>query len=160
MKFLANLVIIMAYMLLAGCQSDPFAGDYTTGRPKFTDVPGTYRLERQTITENPLSKADMKATLTLNADGTFIMRNVPNLLGDTGKYVINEKITCRGKWDIQVVGGVDNGLGREKKHWGISLQNAPDNLSTIGLMNDAPPYKLIVNNDDPDLGKAIIFSKK
>jgi hypothetical protein len=160
MKLLSP-VTILVLCLFASCQYDPFAGDLTTRRPGFTDVLGTYRLTKQTINEKELSKADSAAYIKLIANGTFIVSNLPNLLGDTGKYVSAQGlISSKGKWNIDVVGGVDNGIGHEKWNWGIVLTNMPDDLATIGFTGDSPPYGLMITNDDPDLGRVIVFSKK
>jgi hypothetical protein len=157
MKRIITIVTAMFLLVIAGCQYDPYAGDYTTERPKLSDIKGIYKFEQQTIIDSLDTKRTRNTIIFLKADGTFIANNIPDVINAVED---KESISANGKWDLEEIGGVDNGLGHEKKCWGVKLSNMPDGFTYWGLMNNSPPYKLMVNFDDPDLGEVMIFVKK
>ncbi|TWJ02428.1 hypothetical protein JN11_01400 [Mucilaginibacter frigoritolerans] len=68
-------------------------------------------------------------------------------------------ITSKGKWRIEIIGGVDNG-GVAQNNWGVILTDMPASLQYIGFMNEKPPYKLIITYGDPDEGAVSIYKKQ
>lgn len=135
--------------------------DYTTKRPEFTDVLGTYKFEKQTfLQESYIFKEAPTSFITLRADGTFIANNVLSTTGDRGKCISKNGLVCAsGKWSMKI-DSVQTSWGNKKPHWGITLTSVPGSLNFIGFLNSSPPYKLIVNYDEPDLDQVMIFSKK
>jgi len=119
---------------------------------------GTYEFERQTVCEGDVLPGGTHASIALNRDGSFQMKNVPDLT-DTRDCGGNKLITARGQWTMETVGSVDNGWGHPKSAWGLALTGNSGNAS-IGFMGDETPYKLIFTYGDPDEGAVMIFSRK
>jgi hypothetical protein len=121
-------------------------------------VIGVYQFKEQTISQASIDKLGQKATIVLNSDGSYQANNIPNVFGganaESHKY-----ISATGKWKIEIIGSVDNGWGHPKSHWGVTLTSIDQSLTSIGLMGDKTPYKLIVTFDDPDSGEVMIFQK-
>jgi hypothetical protein len=142
-----------------GCQYDPYATDLTIKEPALKDIFGTYYFEEQTVRNIDGLMAKKDASINLNADGTYLMTNIPDLTGKQNMKDI-KLISAWGQWEMTTVSGVDNGWGHVKQAWGIRLTAVTESLSTIGFMGEAPNYKLIITYGDPDAGTVMIFAKK
>ena len=149
-------MLLIISLWFTACQYDPYADDFTTKKPKMSDLPGRYYLTELTITDASLNKTDSLANICLNADGTYTASGIPNV---TGGIADTTPISAAGKWNLDTIGEVGR-LPGDKWQWGFRLSNIDANYSTVGLMYESPPYKLIINFDDPDLGKVMIFTKK
>ncbi|QEM13039.1 hypothetical protein [Mucilaginibacter rubeus] len=130
----------------------------TTEQPKREDIVGVYQFKEQTISEIPIDKRGVKATITLKPDGTYQAQDIPNVFGaaaaENHKY-----ISAKGTWKIETIGSVDTGLGHPKPNWGITLTSIDESLTNIGFTGSEAPYGLIVTFDDPDLGMVMLFKK-
>ena len=142
-------------MLLVGCQFDPYANDFTIQKPKFNNVIGVYKFDQQTIGSDSITNKAKYGSITLNADSTFEAVNVPNAVNDA----FGGMVTSKGKWRIEIIGGVDNN-GVAQNNWGVILTDMPTPLQYIGFMNEKPPYKLIITYSDPDEGAVAIYKKQ
>ena len=60
MKVVVNSIIFVLLMVISSCQSDPYAGDFTTRQPNKSDVIGIYQFKEQTISEAPIDKPAKK----------------------------------------------------------------------------------------------------
>jgi hypothetical protein len=159
MRIITRALMFLMLGIISGCQFDPYAGDLTTEQPKMEDVIGVYQFKEQTISQVPIDKLGLKATIILKSDGTYQANNIPNVFGgQSAEY--NKHISANGKWKIETIGSVDNGWGHAKSHWGITLTSIDESLTSIGFMGGKNPYNLIVTFDDPDLGEVMIFSKR
>jgi len=158
MKLAINLILISIIFFFAGCDTTPYVDDYTRHRPSFVDVVGIYQYEQETIHES--DTIHYPATIVLKADGKFEAHGIPDLVND-GKshYDKDSLISSSGEWKIEV-DSVTTAWRKKIPHWGIKLTSMPESLSFVGFMGDAPPYKMIVNYDDIDLGQVMIFSKR
>lgn len=123
-----------------------------------TDLPGRYYLTELTVNDAHLTKTDSLANICINADGTYEASGIPDVMGGNAGTVY-KIIAGTGKWSLDTIGEVGGLLG-DKWQWGIRLSNIDASYSTVGLMYDTPPYKLIITFDDPDLGQVMIFTKK
>jgi hypothetical protein len=161
MKPVAVSFAIILLLFVTGCGFDgSYMGNYTVDRPQISDIVGTYKFEEQTIHESLQYKEAASSFITLNKDGTFIANNVLNLAGDTGKYTSKDGlINVSGKWQLKL-DSVQTSSGNKKAHWGVALTPAPESISFVGFLGNSPPYKLIINYDDPDLNQVMLFSKK
>ena len=158
MKLSINLISISLTLFFTGCNTTPYIDDYTTQRPNFVDIVGTYRFEKETIHET--NTINYRATIEIGADGKFEASGIPDMANDGKDYCDkNGLISSIGKWSM-AIDSVETNRGAKMPHWGIKLTSMPESVSFIGFMGSTPPYKMIVNYDDPDLGKAMIFSKK
>jgi hypothetical protein len=153
MKSLALFAI--ALLFATSCQYDPYAGDMTTVKPKFSQAVGLYQFDSQTFGSESLNK-DLKASyIILNKDSTFKAVNVPMVTYD--KY--NGTVSGNGKWHIEVIGGI--GGGKEiKDEWGIYLDGLPEYVKYVGFVGEHFPYNLMITYGDPDEGAIAIFKRK
>jgi hypothetical protein len=159
-KTTINFIIIIMLTSLISCDDGQYMGDYTSQRPQFLDVLGTYKFKEQTIQESLTFKEANTSFITLKADGSFIANNILNLMGDTSKYVSKQGlIITTGRWKLDV-DSVETSWGTKKPHWGIRLTSAPESISFIGFLGSSSPYELIVNYSDPDLNEVMLFKKK
>ena len=149
------LVGISAFVI--GCQNDPYTGDLSTTKPKRNDIPGVYKLVKQTLNESGIDSVPKVGLVVLNSDGTYLADSLPNYIEGEGSKPF---VSSRGLWELTTVNGVDNGWGHPKDNWVILLKNIDDNFSRIYLSRDKPPYDLLFNFDDFDFGKLMIFKKK
>lgn len=141
---------------MAGCQFDPYAGDFTTEQPK-KDVIGIYQFKEQTISDFPIDKVGKQATIVLNSDGTYTANDIPNVFKGADAET-RRHISAAGNWKIGEISGIDNG-GGTKSQWGITLTGIDESLTNIGFTGNKAPYGLIVTFDDPDLAEVMIFRK-
>jgi hypothetical protein len=96
----------------------------------------------------------------LAADGTFVATNVPPFVfGAPPITSLSSLVSRRGSWQLGGVGGVDNGSGRTKTHWGVYLKSKAPQLQSPGFTGDKPPYGLIFTIGDPDSGTVMILEK-
>ena len=93
----------------------------------------------------------------INQDGTYEFKNIPDFKG-IFDHEFKGLVNASGEWSIETIGTVGDGQGNMKKHWGLVLTGATEELSRIGFMDNAP-YKLIIGFGDPDEGKAMIFKR-
>jgi hypothetical protein len=153
--------MVIACIILAGCQRSPFADQYTTSRPREEDVTGQYVFSRDTVTWGK-SAAIKNCRIELRADRTFIATNVPRAeFPGRGSDYLGDLINASGTWRIDNVGGGEDWRGKVVTHWGISFEatSANVNVQDAGFTGHKPPYGLIFSFDDPDSGLAVFLRK-
>jgi len=150
-------LLIFAILILMSCQYAPYADDETTKKPIWNDVIGAYKFEKQTVTNDLSDYTTSKSIITLNTDSTFKAVSLPNFSG-TSDFYYQGNISAKGRWNIEIVGGVSKWKGTESV-WGLQLTSLIPNLQSMSFMGDKPPYKLLVTYGDPDGGAVMIFSK-
>ena len=159
-----RIVLLFAFMvLIQGCQYDPHAQLYTTDKPKESDVVSLYTLTSQSVTRDGLAVMQgHPCFIELRADGTFIATNVPPLmLGHSpDANFFSTLISGSGTWHFADVGGVGDGSGTVKTHWGVDMDSAAAHFMPVGLSGAKSPYGLIYTLGDPDEGMALILEKK
>jgi len=98
----------------------------------------------------------------LASDGSFVAANVPpsSPLADVDGHIFSKLLGGSGRWRIDAVGGIDNGLAHEKTHWGVYLDSPTANIRPAGLTGTKFPYGLVFNLGDPDSGKAMILERQ
>lgn len=159
-----NLILIMTLVtIMTGCQYDPYADKYTVVEPTDNDVIGTYEYDFQTV-DHSVDKEKLKrsgATITINEDKTYKIEKLP-YFKEVGvlTYKFDKQISISGTWTIQEIGAVDFGNGNIKKHWGLILESAPDELKYAGLMGTEKPNGIIFGFGDPDSGEVMTLNKK
>jgi hypothetical protein len=159
-------VLILTFLMatiFAGCQYDPYAHKYTTEEPRNSDLIGTYIIENQTV---DLQIKDFKDStgktvapkIEILQDGKYKVENLPYFKGFDP--IFSGLITTEGTWDKTIVGGIGDGNGNIKKHWGMRLNGLQIEIQNAGLMNKNSPYKIIFGFGDPDAGDVMIFKRK
>ncbi len=152
-----NLFLILAALVLNGCQYDPHAHLYTTSEPKTQDVVGTYILDLFHLPPEAGS-AHPDVVVELRADGTFAATNVPPwAIEAPSTNFFASLISGTGQWQKDILGTLDPG----RKHiWGVRLQTSNSRFHPANLTGDKPPYGLIFTLGDPDSGHAVILKRK
>ncbi|AMR34245.1 hypothetical protein A0256_23725 [Mucilaginibacter sp. PAMC 26640] len=119
---------------------------------------GIYKFEEQSISIEPEAfpqKETAASSINIQAGGTYKAVHVPNVFqrfdSDDPDY-----IDAEGTWKIDTL---EASWKHSKPCYGIRLSKMPEGFASMYLMGDQRPYKLIRTDDDPSLGKAIIFSK-
>jgi hypothetical protein len=149
--------------LLTACQYSPYADKYTVVEPTDKDVIGTYEFDFQTV-DYSVDKEKLKESrpkILINSDKTYKIEGLP-YFKEVGilNYKFDKQISVSGTWTIEQVGSVDFGNGNIKKHWGLRLESAPDELQYAGLMGTERPDGIIFGFGDPDEGDVMMFGKK
>ena len=148
------IAIVALLTLLTSCQYDPYADDMTVKQPKFNDIIGTYKFEKQTIVPDSLIKIAKSATIVLSADNTFKFINIPNTVDDNFLGFVN----CSGKWLLES-SGLPKTEDSSVPQFYFNLKGVPESLQDITFLGEQPPYKMIITYGDPDEGAVVIFDK-
>lgn len=155
--------ILTLTTIMTGCQYDPYAGKYTVVEPTENDVIGTYEYDFQTIDytvdKEGIEKSGPK--IIINSDKTYKIEKIP-YFKKVGimRYKFEKQISISGTWTIQEIGAVDFGNGNIKKHWGLILESAPDELKYAGLMGPEKPDGIVFGFGDPDSGEVMTLNRK
>lgn len=152
--------IITLLTITTSCYS-PYADESLTIEPTNEDVIGSYEFDFQTV-DNSLDKEELKkGQLIINSNKTFEIVELPAF--ETIKpmtYKFGKQISLTGSWTIGTIGTIDFGSGGLKKHWGLILDSAPDELKYAGLMGKEKPTGVMFTFGDPDSGEVIMLKKK
>jgi hypothetical protein len=156
-----TLLCMVAMALLQGCQYDPYAHTFTTEQPQTNAVVGRYVLRDQTVVSGGLSAMQGRpCVVELSADGTFVATNVPPFVfGAPPLNSLSSLVSDRGTWRLDSVGGVDNGTGKIKTHWGAHLDSQSFQIQSPGFTGNKPPYGLIFTIGDPDSGTVMVLER-
>lgn len=163
-KGMRKLILLLTITtLLTVCQHSPYAGKYTVVEPTDKDVTGTYEFDFQTVDYSIESEkiTGNKPKILINPNKTYKIDGLPYFkeLGVL-HYEFNSQITLSGTWTIVQVGSVDFGNGNIKKHWGLRLESAPNELQYAGLIGIEKPEGIVFGFGDPDEGDVMMFNKK
>ncbi len=151
-----NILLVLAAVILAGCQYDPHGHLYTTSEPKDADIVGTYILDRFDLPAD-ISIAHHDVEVELHVDGTFTATNVPPWkTGTPDKAFFPSLLSGTGKWEKDALGTLDPST---KPIWGVYLRTPDDRFHPANFTGDQPPYGLIFTLGDPDSGHAVILKK-
>ena len=117
------LVFTMLWLVIPGCQGDPYVDWSTTTEPKMADVAGRYLLTNQTVQTGGLSVLEGNPSIIeLRGDGTFTATHVPARESDPeSDQFFSTQVSASGTWKIDVVGSIANGDQPPKKHSGIQF---------------------------------------
>jgi hypothetical protein len=118
-------------------------------------------LKEQTVVSGGLSAMQGQPCIVeLAADGTFSATNVPPFVfGAPPITLLSSLVSGKGTWRLDSVGGVGNGTGKTKTHWGVHLDSQSPQIDSPGFTGDKPPYGLIFTIGDPDSGTVMILEQ-
>jgi hypothetical protein len=177
---------MLAFVLLVSGCGDPYATDFTRGKPDPNEIPGLYAMTPSTLrmVRERMNYPAVDTMLVLRSDSTFELKNMPDcwagLSGnpngrfDNGKgtWSIRERTTA-GKinwWEIDL--NFENSLGiTSVKPWDYTITERDGTVKVIdgrtqryghsaNLIGQAPPYVIRFNVGDPDSGVGLEFEKK
>ena len=128
--------------------------------PKRADIAGVYELtsEAREFLRNGKGYTSLPAaTIEFAADGTLIVRDLPDCLVDGFGESHGRFLSGRGTWDIE----------KAFVGYGINLVISPgDSLPAGGYVGPwvtirrrSPPYDLEMNVGDPDSGQRVRYQK-
>ena len=163
-----DLLAIVLFLLLTACQYDPHAHTYTTHKPSIEEITGEYELSEIYMERYSPGIRDKIKTLQeppfirITADGRFKAIRFPYFseVREGFEYRFENFRNVEGRWEIAVVGGIGDGSGTIKGHYGIRLAGLPVHLSSLGFTGTKRIDGLILGFGDPDSGDAIMFKKK
>lgn len=153
-------LLVLACLLFAGCQHDPWANKFLTAQPAENDVVGTYVVDSDSEKRNikrptgPLP-VNRSAQIVLSAHHKARFTHVPaDYRGETAC-----SITGQGSWRLGKNDSFSVVIAR--------IVNEEPNSSCKGdfgfelmLYGKMPPYKLHITIGDPDSGDAVQFEKQ
>jgi hypothetical protein len=147
--------VLAAVVLLAGCQYDPFAHEFTSRRPTEESVIGRYvpdddskaRLRtRFNIEVSP------RCEFVLKRDQTFVAQSLPDCWFHTFDCLAGSD-RWEGSWTLQ----------QHQDWWAVALQitsrnGVPTSYHMPVMLRGGPrPYLLHLTIGDPDSGDALAF---
>lgn len=148
-------LLALAFLLLGGCQFDPYSSEYTRKQPVVAALPGTYALDAETKAwySREVQPAVPPAMLELRRDGTFQLRNAPDCFHriECGRGVIS----LAGKWQVEHL----------DETWSLSFDVSEENqrparyFTTGELRSQEPPYLVHFIVGDPDSGRGVAFER-
>jgi len=162
-------IVIFSCSLLAGCKVPPLLSypriwDYTRTKPKDTDLVGTYKvLKLRLPTELNRSVRERESTITLKADRTAILTDVPMFDG------FGDTLVCRlsGSVNWELDQGFSGGLG-----WSLNFQhyqpatkpttsecNYESTVWSMDILSRHAPYRLYATVGDPDSDTGVEFER-
>ena len=153
---LSILALALFAVVTVACAS-PYAHLLTTQQPSAADLVGVYVYRLHSLPDLDFKRLPGgPPRLELRADGTFAARNLPrNGFASTTFTSVASPI---GRWTIQTTGSVETWRGL-KEVWGIGFGGL-DVLDPVSLSGDAPPYGIIAQFDDPDLGYVLMLRRE
>ena len=160
------LITLLICFLFVGCNipifSYPRFWDYTKAKPKDADLVGSYRVLKVRLSgELARMVTEKKSQITLNADHTAILTDVPEF------DEFGEKLECRlsgsAKWKLD--DGINSGSG-----WSVAFQDYhpsfkmtipgcgfEDTTWGISILSRHAPYRLYESVGDPDSDTGIEY---
>ena len=151
-------ILLSGVVLLAGCQYDPFAHEFTSRRPVEDSVVGRYVPDDETL-ERLRTRFEIEvssdAAFVLNSDKTFVAQYLPHCWFNTFDCVSGSE-AWKGSWALQ----------QHQDWWTVALhitsRNSHPTSYHMPLMirGEAPPYLLHLTIGDPDSGDALAFRRK
>jgi len=153
---------MLTFLLLVGCQHDPWANRFLTAQAADEDVAATYVIDadsqKRTI-KLPLSKGsfpiDHSARIVLSSDHKAELVHVPE--DYLGKGACS--VTGRGSWRL----GKNDSFSVVRATIVNEEPNSPckgDVSYELMLYGKKSPYKLHITIGDPDSGDAVQFEKQ
>ena len=150
-----TIALLLALGALA-CQYNPFAHEFTHDKPSANEIVGVYRLDQESrnMLRGRFKIEPPQATFTLNADGTFEIRDIPSC------WRIDNTCTTKtedasGTWQI----------GEDQEWWSVRLRctklsgRGDDYGIPAKIRGDKAPRLLHFTVGDPDAGEALAFQR-
>jgi hypothetical protein len=150
-----NRSVLPAIVLLAGCQYNPFAHEFTSRRPDHETVIGRYMPDDETkrrLRSRFAIEVSPECEFVLNSDRTFVARRLPHCWYKTFDCGPGTE-TWEGTWAIE----------KNQDWWAIGLHltsrngEPTDYHMPLMLRREAPPYLLHLTIGDSDSGDALAF---
>ena len=143
------------------------AGPNTRTKPNLQDLVGVYRPTREKFRfiRKGNSLSIHETSLTLHADGSFEMKDIPAEWFDWSSEAKSRLGSGSGKWELD-----SHKYGRIR-HWGLELsftssegltstsRNGRFVYSMLSLRKQKPPYDIYMTLGDPDGGRGLQFER-
>jgi hypothetical protein len=145
-------------LLMAACQYDPFAHEFTKARPAEHSLVGTYVPDEETserLRKSLNVQLQPATALTLNQDHTFEARNLPNCWIGPSLDCVAGTESWSGTWSL-----------KQSQEWwaiGLHLRSRNGEKTDFGMVamlrGEHPPYLVHLTIGDPDSGDALAFQR-
>jgi hypothetical protein len=155
-------MLMLSFLLLVGCQHDPWANRFLTAHAADEDVAGTYVIDadsQKRTVKLPLGSGsfpiDHSARIVLSSDHKAEFVHVPE--DYLGKAACS--VTGRGSWRL----GKNDSFSVVRASIVNEEPNSPckgDVAYELMLYGQKSPYKLHITIGDPDSGDAVQFEKQ
>jgi hypothetical protein len=151
--------IVAAVLLLAGCQYDPFAHEFTNAQPRESAIVGRYVPDEETTErlKTALGVTVSHATsIAINPNHTFIATELPRCWIGQDFECAEGTETWTGTWSLR----------QHQEWWSVQLHITSRNGQPTSygmpamLRHEQPPYLVHLTIGDPDLGNALAFERR
>lgn len=148
-------LVLIAIVLLSGCQYDPYAYEYTSRQPNQESVIGRYVPDdesKQRLRTRFGIELSPDCEFVLNDNQTFVARSLPHCWYQTFECGPGPE-SWSGTWAVE----------KDQEWWAVGLHvNSRNGVPTgyymsATLRREAPPYLLHLTIGDPDSGDALAF---
>jgi hypothetical protein len=146
-------LFLLPLLLFTGCPAvDTREFDFTRSKPKPSEVVGTWTPDQKSIDDirNRGRYTNIHPTVTLRADGTFSIRDMPDWWSDGSGDSHGTGEALDGKWSFEQQKEVWN-------VWVISLQTPM--FRSVHLYRQKAPFALFIGVGDPNDANAMIFER-
>ena len=154
-----SILIAVAALVLARCQYDPFAHEFTNARPQESAIVGRYVPDRETtdiLRESLRVQVSDRAALAINADHSFVATELPRCWIERSSDCAAGTETWAGTWSLR----------QNQEWWAVQLHITARNgrPTSYGfpamLRRESPPYLVHFTIGDPDSGDALAFERR
>ena len=147
---------LLITLFVVACTSHP------SEKPSVAEMVGTYEMDEKSVamlrSEKGYSTTDRSPSIQLLADGSLVIKDLPDCYTDGFGQSHGKYYQGNGKWKIEES---DSGFG-------VSLAIAPGgslasgiyHASTIIIVGKKPPYSLWFGIGDPDQDEFITYVRK
>jgi hypothetical protein len=147
-----RLVVTMVAAGLSACQYDPYTMSYARKRPDEASLVAVWTPTADTARALATSpSAHLKPRIEIRADGTISIRDTPDAWRSMAETDSGSGVNFEGRWKLK---------RQQDTWWDITLEGRTWNCSgCLGIMNQEPPYILVLRYGDPDGGKGHEFER-
>jgi hypothetical protein len=135
-------------VLAVACQVAPYTSEYVRAKPAEAVLVGTWTPTEATakaIAESPYRK--LKPRIVVRANGAISFVEMPSLWRSDASSELGRAEDFEGSWALEHY---------QESWWGVRLRSEQRDCSgRLGILNQSPPYILVVRYDDPDAGHGL-----
>jgi len=147
----STLICVLALIATCACQFDPYTLSYAKTRPNVKDIVGFWEATERTLRDLSGTKySAARPTISIASNGTIKMKDIPDAWRDDlgeGKGTLD---TFVGKWQ----------LDKHQDWWGLEIRRGDWGCTgCLMILDQAPPYHLVIRVGDPDLGIGYEFRR-
>lgn len=158
MKHILYLLLILSFSSCYFLNDGPVNGKYLNKKPSIDEMVGIWEVDKFSYELNEHKGYERKKIeLTLKANGSFQISNLPNYI-NVFDQTEDRFVTTEGKWELE--------KDFKKEHWVLKMNFSNSNLYNKGMIVWYDLYlledELIIWNfiGDPDSGNRFLYRKQ